>query len=93
MTYEEEQHPDTDSEGVKVRVKGNNVNDESGGNITDQAWKKLKEDPKIKISKIVEDMLDSIVAKDLYNETGVGCDNMTCIVIVFKKPDEKQKEK
>ena len=54
--------------------------------------KKLKDDPKIKISKIVEDMLDSIVAKDLYNETGVGCDNMTCIVIVFKKPDEKEKD-
>ena len=36
-------------------------------------------------------MLDSIVAKDLYNETGVGCDNITCIIIVFKK--EKGKEK
>ena len=47
--------------------------------------KKLKDDPKIQISKIVEEMLDNIVAKDLYNETGVGCDNMTCIVIVFKK--------
>ena len=47
--------------------------------------KKLKENPKIKISKIVEEMLDNIVAKDLFNESGVGCDNMTCIVIVFKK--------
>ena len=47
--------------------------------------KRLKDTPDIKISKIVEEMLDSIVAKDLYNETGVGCDNMTCIVIVFKK--------
>ena len=47
--------------------------------------KKLKENPNIKISKIVEEMLDNIVAKDLYNETGVGCDNMTCIIIVFKK--------
>ena len=47
--------------------------------------KRLKEKPDIKISKIVEEMLDSILAEDLYNETGVGCDNMTCIVIVFKK--------
>lgn len=47
--------------------------------------KRLKDTPDIKISKIVEEMLDSIVAKDLYNETGVGCDNMTCIVVVFKK--------
>ena len=46
---------------------------------------KLKNEPDIKISKIIEEMLDQIVAKDLYNETGLGCDNMTCIVIVFKK--------
>ena len=55
--------------------------------------KRLKEKPDIQISKIVEEMLDSIVAKDLYNETGVGCDNMTCIVIVFKKTEDKKEEK
>jgi serine/threonine protein phosphatase PrpC len=38
-------------------------------------------------------MLDTIVAKDLYNETGVGCDNMTCVVIVFKKGNVKETEK
>ena len=47
--------------------------------------KRLKEKPNIKISRIIEEMLDTIVAKDLYNESGVGCDNMTCIVVVFKK--------
>ena len=47
--------------------------------------KRLKEKKDIEISKIIEEMMDSIVATDLYNETGVGCDNMTCIVIVFKK--------
>ena len=47
----------------------------------DFVQKRLKENPEIKISKIVEEMLDSIIAKDLYNESGVGCDNMTCIVI------------
>ena len=55
--------------------------------------KRLKDNPNIKISKIVEEMLDNIVAKDLYNETGVGCDNMTCIVIVFKKEKEKEGKK
>ena len=59
----------------------------------DFVTKKLKEDPKIKISKIIEDMMDSILAKDLYNETGVGCDNMTCIIIVFKKNETKEEEK
>ena len=51
--------------------------------------KRLKENPDVKISKIIEEMMDSIVAKDLYNESGVGCDNMTCIVIVFKKGETK----
>ena len=49
--------------------------------------KRLKNTPEIKISKIIEEMLDEIVAKDLYNDSGVGCDNMTCIVIVFKHPE------
>jgi len=47
--------------------------------------KRLKENPDIKVSKIVEEMMDSIIAKDLYSQSGIGCDNMTCIVIVFKK--------
>ena len=55
--------------------------------------KRLKDTPDIKISKIIEEMLDTIVAKDLYNETGVGCDNMTCIVVVFKKDSSETKEK
>ena len=55
--------------------------------------KRLKDNPNIKISKIVEEMMDSIVAKDLYNESGVGCDNMTCVIVVFKKKKEKEKEK
>ena len=52
--------------------------------------KRLKDNPDIKISKIVEEMLDSIIAKDLYNESGVGCDNMTCIVVVFKKETKEK---
>ena len=47
--------------------------------------KRLKENKDIKVSAIIEEMMDNIVAKDLYNESGVGCDNMTCIVIVPKK--------
>ena len=54
--------------------------------------KRLKENPSGKISKIIEEMMDSIVAKDLYNESGIGCDNMTCIVITFKKGETKEKE-
>ena len=39
----------------------------------------------IKLSSILEKMLDSICATDIYNETGVGCDNMTCLIVQFKK--------
>ena len=59
----------------------------------DVVTKRLREDTNIKISKIIEDMMDSIVAKDLYNESGVGCDNMTCIVVVFKKKETKEANK
>ena len=38
----------------------------------------------VKISKIIEEMMDSIIADDIANENGLGCDNMTCIVIQFK---------
>ena len=38
----------------------------------------------IKISKIIEEMMDNIIAGDINNENGIGCDNMTCIIIQFK---------
>ena len=38
-----------------------------------------------KISKFIEDLYDEILAPDVYTDTGVGCDNMSCIVIQFKK--------
>lgn len=38
----------------------------------------------IKLSKIIEEMMDSIISEDINNENGIGCDNMSCIVIQFK---------
>ena len=38
----------------------------------------------VKISKIIEQMMDEIIAEDINSENGIGCDNMTCIVIQFK---------
>ena len=46
---------------------------------------RINKDKNVKLSKIVEEMMDQICATDLYNETGVGCDNMTCMIIVPKK--------
>ena len=37
------------------------------------------------LSSIIEQLLDDICATDVYNEKGVGCDNMSCILIQFKQ--------
>lgn len=37
-----------------------------------------------KLSSIIENMMDSIIADSKMNETGIGCDNMTCIIVQFK---------
>ena len=46
---------------------------------------KFNKDPNGKISQFIEDLFDEIIAPDVYTDTGVGCDNMSCIVIQFKK--------
>lgn len=37
-----------------------------------------------KISGVVEEMFDKIIATDVASSGGIGCDNMTCIVVQFK---------
>ena len=38
----------------------------------------------VKISGVIEKMMDSIISDDINNENGIGCDNMSCIVVQFK---------
>ena len=45
---------------------------------------KFKKEPNGKISKFIEELFNEIIAPDVYTDTGVGCDNMSCIVIQFK---------
>jgi protein phosphatase 1G len=40
-----------------------------------------KEDKAFKISKLIEKMLDDISAKDVESSEGIGCDNMSCLVV------------
>ena len=40
---------------------------------------------KCKISKIVEDIMEDCIAKDINEKEGLGCDNMTCMVITINK--------
>lgn len=53
--------------------------------ICDYFIDKLKKNPTQKLSKFIEELLDEFCAPDVYTEHGVGCDNMSCIVIQFKK--------
>jgi len=37
-----------------------------------------------RLSSAVEDVFDKIIASDVASSGGIGCDNMTCVVIQFK---------
>lgn len=50
---------------------------------------RLKKNPNIKLTKILEEMLDQIIAPDIYTETGVGCDNMSSVIVMIKKNNKK----
>lgn len=39
---------------------------------------------KEKVSQVIEDVFDRIIATDVASGGGIGCDNMTCIVVQFK---------
>ena len=52
--------------------------------VCDFFEEKSKKEPEQKISKFIEELFDEILAPDVYTDTGVGCDNMSCIVIQFK---------
>lgn len=36
---------------------------------------------KEKISAVIEEMFDKIIATDVASSGGIGCDNMTCIIV------------
>ncbi len=38
---------------------------------------------KTKVSQVVEDVFEKIIASDVASSGGIGCDNMTAIVISF----------
>jgi len=53
--------------------------------VADFIYTRVKRNPSIKLSKILEEMLDKCLAADLYSESGVGCDNMTAVLVQLKK--------
>ena len=40
---------------------------------------------KDKVSYVIEEMFDKIIATDVASSGGIGCDNMTCVVVQFKQ--------
>lgn len=53
--------------------------------VCDFFIEKMKQKPTEKLSKLIEELFDEILAPDVYTQEGVGCDNMSCIIIQFKK--------
>lgn len=39
---------------------------------------------KEKTSAVIEEMFDKIIATDVASSGGIGCDNMTCIIVQLK---------
>ena len=40
---------------------------------------------KEKVNEVIETIFEQIIAPDILSSSGVGTDNMTCIVVEFKK--------
>lgn len=45
--------------------------------------------PRGQITDVIETIFEEIVAKDILSSSGVGTDNMTCLVVEFKKATSK----
>lgn len=64
--------------------------DQEACDLFNQNMSEKKNNEEKKISEAIACLLDTIIAKDSYSTGGIGCDNMTCIVIQLKKNEKKQ---
>ena len=53
-------------------------------NINEKIKKSGVEPLKVNLANILGEICDNICAKDILSEGGIGCDNMTCLVVQFK---------
>jgi serine/threonine protein phosphatase PrpC len=58
------------------------TSEEGAERIREALAKRKQSEP---LTGIVEDMFDNIIADDILTSGGVGTDNMTCIIVEFKK--------
>ncbi len=40
---------------------------------------------KLELENLIGSMFDKNIAKDVATSEGVGCDNMTCVIVEFKR--------
>ena len=59
------------------------VTSEEGG---EQMRDAITKAPQEKLSKHIEDLFERIIATDILSSSGVGTDNMTCLLVEIKKP-------
>ena len=62
--------------------------DKSNAEMVEWVYNKLEEQKKNgteDLQAIVRDLLHETIASDVTSSNGIGCDNMTCILIKFKK--------
>ena len=52
--------------------------------IADLVYKEATGNPSAKLTDVAATLLEAIISPDCMKTGGVGCDNMTCIVIKFK---------
>jgi len=62
----------------------------SNQEVVDFVLRELKNGEK-KVSAIVERLLDKCISPNLFQTNGLGGDNMTCIIVLLKAPEELQK--
>lgn len=59
------------------------VTSEEGG---EQMRAAITKAPQDKLSTHIEELFDRICAADILSSSGIGTDNMTCVLVEFKKP-------
>lgn len=53
--------------------------------VVDYVYERIRSGDPLKLSKICEEIFDKCIAPDVATSGGLGCDNMTCMIVQFKK--------
>jgi protein phosphatase 1G len=51
-------------------------------------WKGSKQKKGVNLKEVVSEILNDIISPDYVQTQGIGCDNMTLIIILFKRYED-----